>query len=223
MAQVTLPYTLTAGTPENVNNLMSNLTALRDGVNTIDTAQIANDAVTAAKIKDGEVGSAELATAVKTGLATNVQSTTLTTATSTTITTAQTFYDVSGLSVSITPTSSSSKVLVMGHMHIANGTTDQLMVARIARGSTAVGVGTSAGSRTAGTVGVYYGFTNNNIQYPIPFSYLDSPSTTSATTYKIQVTGNSNGGIIYTNRAGSDSDDSGKFRPVSTITVIEVL
>lgn len=50
MAQVTLPYTLTAGTPENVNNLMSNLTALRDGVNTIDTAQIANGAVTDAKL-----------------------------------------------------------------------------------------------------------------------------------------------------------------------------
>lgn len=49
MAQVTLPYNLTAGSPENVNNLMSNLTALRDGVNTIDTAQLAAGAVTQAK------------------------------------------------------------------------------------------------------------------------------------------------------------------------------
>jgi microcystin-dependent protein len=40
MAQVTLPYTLTAGTPENVNNLNSNLNALTTGVNTIDTAQL---------------------------------------------------------------------------------------------------------------------------------------------------------------------------------------
>lgn len=66
MAQVTLPYTLTPGTPENVSNLMSNLTALRDGVNTIDTAQLAADAVTAAKIKDGEVGTAELASSAVT-------------------------------------------------------------------------------------------------------------------------------------------------------------
>lgn len=58
MAQVTLPYTLTPGTPENVNNLMSNLTALRDGVNTIDTAQIANGAVTAAKLASGVVPAA---------------------------------------------------------------------------------------------------------------------------------------------------------------------
>lgn len=50
MAQVTLPYNLTPGTPENVNNLMSNLNALKDGVNTIDTAQIAAGAVTDAKL-----------------------------------------------------------------------------------------------------------------------------------------------------------------------------
>lgn len=61
MAQVTLPYTLTPGTPENVNNLMSNLTALRDGVNTIDTAQIANGAVTSAKLGSGAVDATALA------------------------------------------------------------------------------------------------------------------------------------------------------------------
>jgi microcystin-dependent protein len=51
MATVTLPYTLTAGTPENVNNLMANLNALVAGANTVDTAQIAARAVTAAKIE----------------------------------------------------------------------------------------------------------------------------------------------------------------------------
>lgn len=41
MAQVTLPYNLTAGSPENVNNLMSDLNALKDGVNSVDTSQLA--------------------------------------------------------------------------------------------------------------------------------------------------------------------------------------
>lgn len=50
MASVSLPYNLTAGSPENVANLMSNLNALKDGVNTIDTAQIASGAVTTAKL-----------------------------------------------------------------------------------------------------------------------------------------------------------------------------
>lgn len=61
MAQVTLPHTLTPGTPENVNNLVANLNALRDGVNTIDTAQIASGAVTAAKIGAGAVETAKIA------------------------------------------------------------------------------------------------------------------------------------------------------------------
>lgn len=54
MAIVSLPYTLTAGQPENVNNLNANLNALVTGVNAID----------AANITDGSVGVAELATAV---------------------------------------------------------------------------------------------------------------------------------------------------------------
>jgi microcystin-dependent protein len=54
MALVSLPFTLTAGQPENVNNLNSNLTALVTGVNNID----------AANITDGSVGLAELSTAV---------------------------------------------------------------------------------------------------------------------------------------------------------------
>lgn len=62
MAQVTLPYTLTAGTPENVNNLVANLNALVAGINTVDTAQIASSAVTTAKIADANVTTAKLAT-----------------------------------------------------------------------------------------------------------------------------------------------------------------
>ena len=61
MAQVTLPYTLTAGTPENVNNLVANLNALVAGVNTIDTAQIASSAVTTAKIADANVTTLKVA------------------------------------------------------------------------------------------------------------------------------------------------------------------
>lgn len=53
MAQVSLPYTLTAGTPENVNNLVANLNALVAGVNTIDTAQLASGSVSQAKLAAG--------------------------------------------------------------------------------------------------------------------------------------------------------------------------
>lgn len=55
MAQVSLPYTLQAGQPENVNQLVANLDALVTGVNTVNTAQIADANVTTAKIADSAV------------------------------------------------------------------------------------------------------------------------------------------------------------------------
>jgi hypothetical protein len=51
--------------------------------------------------------------------------------------------------------------------------------------------------------------------------YLDSPATTSATTYKVQVIMNG-AGTGYLNRNNSDSDAVGISRVVSTITVMEV-
>jgi microcystin-dependent protein len=53
MATVSLPYTLQAGQPENVNQLVANLDALVAGVNTVDTAQLASGSVTQAKLASG--------------------------------------------------------------------------------------------------------------------------------------------------------------------------
>lgn len=163
-----------------------------------------------------------LATAVRSGLMTNVQSTSLTTTTQTTVTTGSTYYDVSGLSVSITPTASTSKVLVMGHIDLTPATTDAYAIARLVRGSTAIGVGTSVGANTAATVGIYLGtsaMNGSNNHTSLPFMYVDSPASTSATTYKIQVSANTNGTVISVNRSSLDSS----FRPISTITAVEVL
>ena len=66
MAQVSLPYQLTAGQPENVNQLMDNLNTLRNGINTIDTAQLSDGAITADKLGAtlaGQLGVTTTATA----------------------------------------------------------------------------------------------------------------------------------------------------------------
>lgn len=96
MAQVTLPYSLTAGSPENVNNLMSNLTALRDGVNTIDTAQIASNAVTADKLSTAVANAAGIN---QTGVTNRAAMTAMTTERTTT---SFSFTDVTGASLSFT-------------------------------------------------------------------------------------------------------------------------
>lgn len=45
MAQASLPFTLTAGSPENVNQLSANLNALLAGVNAVDTSQLDSSSV----------------------------------------------------------------------------------------------------------------------------------------------------------------------------------
>ena len=117
MAQVTLPYTLTAGTPENVNNLVSNLNALVTGVNTIDTAQIAAGAVTTTQILDGTVATADIANGAITAakLASGVGGTALTvgsvSAATERTTTSATFVDVTGASFSFTVASNSVTII----------------------------------------------------------------------------------------------------------------
>jgi len=117
MAQVTLPYTLTAGTPENVNNLVSNLNALVTGVNTIDTAQIATGAVTTTQILDATIVAADIANSTITAakLAPGVGGTALTvgsvTATTERTTTSTTWVDVTSASFSLTVASNSVTIV----------------------------------------------------------------------------------------------------------------
>ena len=119
MAQVTLPYTLTAGTPENVNNLVSNLNALVTGVNTIDTAQIATGAVTTTQILDGTVATADIANGAITSakLASGVGGTALVvgsvSAATQRSTTSAALVDVTGASFSLTIASNSTTYLAV--------------------------------------------------------------------------------------------------------------
>lgn len=167
-----------------------------------------------------------LATGVRTGLLTNTQSTSLTTATQTTVTTGGTYYDVSGLSVTITPGNATSKVWLTGQIDVTCAATDALIGIRLVRGSTAIGVATSNGSRIATSAGLYLNPTamqNTNMHVSVPLQFLDSPATTSATTYKVQVTSNASGAVVSVNRSSSDGNTADSFRAVSTITAIEVL
>ena len=95
------------------------------------------------------------------------------------------------------------------------------------RDSTAIGVGDAAGSRLHDTV-----ITRDSPSGDVPYSlwignlngsYLDSPSTTSATVYKLQGTlGVSYSGTFYINRSGDDANADYGGRPISSITVMEI-
>jgi hypothetical protein len=134
--------------------------------------------------------------------------------------TSSTFADVTGLSASITPSSTSNKVLVMVHMTITGNTaTDNTAMIRLLRDSTDILLGDTASSRTRVTQQVDP--TDGNATSSAAIVYLDSPSSTSALTYKIQVAA-SNSGDVYVNRSGTDTDASSVGRGTCTITVMEV-
>jgi hypothetical protein len=124
---------------------------------------------------------------------------TATTITSTTMTD-------TGLSLSITPTSATSKILVLVNQQAAfyRGSTQQGHQMRIMRNATEIyntGVTTSAGW--------IFGVTLSEIGAGgfVALSYLDSPATTSATTYKTQgrVFTAANSGELYYQTSGSNS------------------
>jgi hypothetical protein len=138
-------------------------------------------------------------------------------------TSSTTFTDITGLSASITPSSASNKILVMCHIGIfmSNGAGCSGAVALI-RGSTNIGGGTTAGSRLSGISRTASG-TNADHGNGLSFQFLDSPSTTSSTTYKVQAQSQTSFSV-YVNTSGSDADQPLSYgtRVSSTLTLIEI-
>jgi hypothetical protein len=145
-----------------------------------------------------------------------------TTKTDTFSTTASSFTDVTGLSVSITPTSATSKIFVILSIAGVNADTTG-STARIARNGTGIGVATSAGSRNAGGTGEMYSTVAGSVFLTYVSTVLDSPATTSAITYSGQIIAGSGGSYTtYINRSATDSNSNGYTRGASSITVMEI-
>ena len=133
------------------------------------------------------------------------------------------YVDVTGMSVNITPQRSDSKILVMVTLRCAMNQSDRWSAYILLRDSQILFDGTAEGSRTqcsmwhipfSGT-GTGNTFQNQNM------TFLDSPSSTSALTYKLQVKVQS-GATAYVNRSMNDSNADYGPRTSSSITVMEV-
>ena len=139
-------------------------------------------------------------------------------------TTSSTSYtDVTGLSVSITPRSTSSKIFVMVQTHLG-GDSNSYQSIQLVRDSTAINIGDAAGSRTRSSYTSYNGGTGDGESYygaaNVHLSILDSPATASTLTYKVQAKTNTSNMKI--NSSGADTDSAIYGRMASTITAIEV-
>jgi hypothetical protein len=129
-----------------------------------------------------------------------------------------TFTDITGLSVSITPSSANSKILVYAYVSCGGDSTNPVRL-RLFRGATNVPTGASPSSRIACTFITGVGG-SDRFQDTVPLMYLDSPATTSPVTYKISGNCQSN---WYVNRSIVDGDDNTKSRATSNIIVQEIL
>ena len=134
--------------------------------------------------------------------------------------TASSFTDVTNITVDITPASSSNKVLVNAFLNTCAD--DEVHVHfKLVRDSTDILVGDAASNRVRASVSL--GPIRNSSQSEnFSITYLDSPSTTSATTYKIQMQNQGASFTSYINGSSGHADNSTFARTTSTITVMEI-
>jgi hypothetical protein len=107
--------------------------------------------------------------------------------------TSATFID-SNITATITPQSSTSKILVLVSQNAFATTAGTGIGMRIVRGSTTIWAAAD----------ICYGTASGNIDTWSPI-YMDSPATTSATTYKTTFARTTGTGIAYTQPNGSNS------------------
>ena len=138
-------------------------------------------------------------------------------------TTSTSLVDVTGLSVTITPTRSDSKILIMATVNVGVDN-DNFMYGQLLRGSTHIFRGDAASNRPRRSFMFYNGASdaNEGMNATRTITHMDEPATTSATTYKIQIQC-ATAGEAHVNRSERDTDSS-SFDPrvASSITVMEI-
>jgi len=135
-----------------------------------------------------------------------------------------TTFFATGLSASITPSSTSNKILALVTIGVfASSTANVTAAFQLQRGGTPVGNGVPSGSRQGALfrLGNYTG--DGNHGSGLSFSYLDSPSSTSALTYTVNVEPQ-NGQTFYINYTGLNSNNSDSYATyvASYIILLEV-
>lgn len=142
------------------------------------------------------------------------------------------YIDVTGLSATITPQLSTSKILIMttlfvGVTQAASGYQQSFRLKRVIGATTTYPViGASEGGRPRGTGRINMYGANTYFMGMSGGVHHDSPATTSAITYHVQIGGYSGSPVVYLNRSETfqDSGDGANYDtvPVSTITLMEI-
>lgn len=133
-----------------------------------------------------------------------------------------TWYSITGLSATITPRSTSSRILIMVKLHA--GTQYWELQGKVTRNGADIGMGTARSLRPAcGFAHLKYdGSYDYYDWFPMHYTYIDAPAVTTATTYQVWLNGYSSN-TIYINRTHNDQNSIDYMGcPVSTITLMEI-
>jgi hypothetical protein len=127
------------------------------------------------------------------------------------------FTQITGLTATITPVSSSNRILVM-FASMASANNGESLVFQLLRGSTPIFVGDASGSRSQ----CFYGANSYNGAggFPMNAVFLDAPSTTSGITYSVSMRTSS--GTAYVGRTVTDEDSANRGRTASSLIIMEL-
>ena len=126
------------------------------------------------------------------------------------------------ISKAITPSATSSKVLIRASIMVCCSD-DKMVYAHLFKNGSVVtaAIGASASSRQAVSAGTF--IQNSNRVFMVTHEYLDSPNTTSATTYSYRFSHDADSSkTIYLNRSYTDTDNDDFSRGYSSLTLTEV-
>jgi hypothetical protein len=152
-------------------------------VSTIQNASLASGVPSASNITSGTLPKAQLPTG-------SVLQVVSTDATAQSTTTSSSYANYSALNTSITPTSATSKILIIASLNLFEGSNSNYQIT-LYRNSTDLGAGNGNGFM------YLYGNNSINLSFPAIVTYLDSPATTSSITYGIY--GKTSSGTLYFN------------------------
>jgi len=187
-------------------------------MSTVKTTNLQHPSASDVGITLGADGSVVLPQGFTGGVGSNVVQTVKT---DTFTSTSATFVGITGMTATITPTTNTSKILVIVQLSHALGNFAGYGHFKITGGNTSGYVGSGAiSNRIAAVFGGISSTTQLNLVSE-PIVFLDSPATTSATTYTVECR-TSGSGSVHINRSEDDSDASTRTRGASSITVIEV-
>jgi len=134
------------------------------------------------------------------------------------------FVSITGLSASITPRSASNKVLIFCDIQAAGAShVNTLCSFRVLRGGSTISasLGDSRANFFQSSVLCLRAANDTNSSFRFPFMFLDSPATTSSTTYQLQGQAEAHG--FHINRTAQDAASNNfSATSISTITLMEV-